>query len=334
MKGPSSPRAEDLRNDVRHASALKPPAPLKQPAFTPLKIRRAILFVNPGKKQARLLADEICAELNARDIKADIFHVGEKSHFSGEAAYDAAISLGGDGTVLSVARAVSPLNIPIFPVNLGTFGFIAGVQPLEWREVFDRWTRGEAVLSRRLMLDITVKRRDEEIFKSCCLNDAVISALAVARIIRLKVFCGEPEAPGGLSGGTDFFELGQYRSDGLIISTPTGSTAYSAAAGGPVVDPELEAVILNPICPFTLTHRPMVLPAAQMIMIEVDEGQREKILLTIDGQVTEKLKSGDKIYFSKAPNYCLLVASGRKSFFHALKTKLAWVGDSVEGRHD
>lgn len=324
MKG-SNNLPPEFWNITRHTADEKTPG-----------ARRAILFVNPEKKQAELLSDKIADELRSLGIETDTFSLGEKPDFAYGAGYDVAITLGGDGTVLFAARAVSPKSVPIFPVNLGTFGFIAGVQPREWREVFGRWMRGEVSVSRRLMLEIRVMRGDDEIFRDCCLNDAVISALAVARIIKLKVFCDESHLSGKMSGSgrAQFLELGEYRSDGLIVATPTGSTAYSAAAGGPIVDPELEALILNPICPFTLTHRPMILSAAETIMIEVDEGQREKILLTIDGQVTEKLKSGDRIYLKKAPNFCYLIASGRGSFYNALKTKLAWVGGAIEGSHD
>ena len=291
--------------------------------------RRAILFINPGKKHAWDLRTEIIKELVSLNIEADTFSFKGKPGFNTGAVYDLAISLGGDGTVLSAARAISPLGVPIFPVNFGTFGFIAGVQPFEWREVLGRWFDGKAALSRRLMLEIVVEREGGEIFRGCCLNDVVISAFGIAKIIRLRVSYSE-------TGQSDFMKLGQYRSDGLIISTPTGSTAYSVAAGGPIVDPELEALIINPICPFTLSHRPMVLPAGETVLVEVEEEQRSKVLLTVDGQVTEKLKSGDRIYLRKAPYPCLLIASGRTGFYNTLRTKLAWAGggEGAEKLHD
>ena len=287
------------------------------------KVRRAILFINRNKKHTRFLEDEIRAELTSLNIEADTFLFKGKPDFNTKAGYDVAISLGGDGTVLSAARAISPLGVPVFPINLGTFGFIAGVQPLEWRDAFTKWLGGKAPLSRRLMLDITVERGDSEILRGRCLNDVVISASGIAKIIGLRVSYSET----GLSG---FIKLGSYRSDGLIVSTPTGSTAYSVAAGGPILDPELEALILNPICPFTLSHRPMVLPAQEMILVEVENEQRSGVLLTVDGQVTEKLKAGDRIFLRKAPYPCLLIASGRASFYEALRTKLAWAGGGEE----
>ena len=284
------------------------------------KIQRVALLVNTKKREARDLCDEIIEELNSLGIETDMHPVGVKPDPVSEDDYDIAICLGGDGTVLSAAITVSPLGIPVFAVNLGTFGFIAGVQPWEWRKVFKQCLDGKAPFSRRLMLDIRVERSGGVVFRGCCLNDAVITAEGIPAIINLHLSSSE-------TGSKDLIRLGSYHSDGLIVSTPTGSTAHSAAAGGPIVDPELEAMILNPICPFTLIHRPMILPAMETIMVEVDEEQRSALMLTIDGQVNEKLKRGDRIYLKRAPFYCLLVASGRRGFYQALRTKLAWAGE-------
>ena len=281
--------------------------------------RKAILFIDRKKKHARDLADEIKRELASLKIEADTYSPRGKPGFNTETGYGIAISLGGDGTVLYAARTISPLSVPIFPVNLGTFGFIAGVQPSEWKKVFSRWIEGKAALSQRLMLEMIVERGGVEVLRGCCLNDVVISASGIAKIISLRVSYS-------LKSRSDFMKLGQYRSDGLIVSTPTGSTAYSMAAGGPIVDPELEALILNPICPFTLSHRPMVLTAEEMVLVEVEKEQRSGVLLTADGQVTEKLKGGDRVYLKKAPYCCLLIESGRTAFYQALRTKLSWTG--------
>ena len=281
--------------------------------------KHALLFIGNKKKPVRDLESEIRAELNSLEITADTFLFKKKADFNTLSGYEVAISLGGDGTVLAAARTLSPLGVPIFPVNLGTFGFIAGIQPLEWRNVFKRWLDGKAPLSCRMMLEISVERDGSEVLKGCCLNDVVVSASGISKIIRLRVSWSE-------AGRSGFMKLVQYRSDGLIVSTPTGSTAYSLAAGGPIIDPELEAIILNPICPFTLSHRPMVLPAMENLLVEVEKEQRSGVLLTVDGQVTEKLKSGDKVYLKKAPYQCLLIGSGRNNFYKALRTKLAWTG--------
>ena len=298
-----------MKSSARQANSLRLP-----------KIRRAVLLINPKKQNARILSDEIMGELASLGIETSVIPVGGKPDLGSE--YDIAISLGGDGTVLSAARTVSPLGIPVFPVNLGTFGFIAGIEPNDWRKVFDQCLEGKAFFSRRLMLEISVERCGGVVFGACCLNEAFFSAGGISAIINLRLSCSE-------KGSKELIKLGSYHSDGLIVSTPTGSTAHSAAAGGPIVDPELEAMIVNPICPFTLIHRPMVLPAVETIMVEVDEKQRSAPILTIDGQVNEKLERGDRIYVKKAPFHCLLVASGRRGFYQALKTKLAWAGEDL-----
>jgi NAD+ kinase len=214
---------------------------------------------------------------------------------------------------------MASLGVPVFPINLGTLGFIAGVHPENWKSVFEAYLSGKAKLSRRLMLDARVDRGGREVFRGCCLNDIVVSASGIAKIINLRVSAGHEE-------GAEFVPLGRYRSDGLIAATPTGSTAYSVSAGGPILDPELEAIILNPICPFTLSRRPMVLPAGEPLLIEVEREQRSGVLLTVDGQVTEALEPGDRVFISRFAHSVTLIASDRTVFYEALKTKLLWMG--------
>jgi NAD+ kinase len=223
--------------------------------------------------------------------------------------------------VLFAARTIAPLGVPIFPINIGTLGFIAVVHPDRWREVFEEWRLGKAGISRRLMLDITVDRRNVNVVNACCLNDAVISASGIAKIIRLEV-----SKRGAVDDET--MSLGHYRSDGLIVATPTGSTAYSVAAGGPILDPEIDALIINPICPFTLSNRPIVLPARETVIVEVEEEQRSAVLLTVDGQQSFPLEPGDRVFIRKAPHEAKIVASGRRGFYRALQTKLNWSGGS------
>jgi NAD+ kinase len=279
----------------------------------PREIKRALLFINRKKKGTGELAREISRDLENRGIRADSLAYEGKPDFCAGEPYDIAFSLGGDGTVLYAARTMAPLGVPVFPINLGTLGFIAEVDPRDWRAVFNRWVEGKGVFSPRLMLEVRLERRGGEAFRELCLNDVVISASGIAKIIRLEV-------------NSAYMKLGQYRSDGLIVATPTGSTAYSLAAGGPILDPELEALIINPICPFTLSHRPMVLPAREPVVIGVEEEQRSGVLLTVDGQVTEALEEGDLIRLGKAPCSVQLIASERAGFYRALRTKLSWSG--------
>ncbi|MCL2007875.1 MAG: NAD(+)/NADH kinase [Treponema sp.] len=283
--------------------------------------KRAIIFINSAKKEARLFGQKIKTELFSRKISVDIYASKGKPDFHTERGYDIAISLGGDGTVLAAARAMSPLGVPIFPVNFGTFGFIAGVNANECPDILIKGLEGKLPVSKRLMLDVRVERAGKEVLKGCCLNDIVISASGIAKLIKLKVSYFDSKSKKAVN-------LGLYRSDGLIVATPTGSTAYSGASGGPVLDPELEAMILNPICPFTFSSRPLVLPVDDIVQVDIEKDQRSGVLLTVDGQVTEKLKSGDKVFLKKAPYHCLLMASVREGFYETLRSKFLMIPEN------
>jgi NAD+ kinase len=283
----------------------------------PPEIKKILLLVNLRKTAARLLADEMAGEFCRRNVQVAVFTFNNGAGFKQEDGFDIAFSLGGDGTVLSAARLVAPLGVPILPINFGTLGFIAAVPPDEWEEVFGRWVRGDVGISQRLMLEFSLERRGTEIARGSCLNDVVISASGMAKVIRLQVETM-------FSKGA--IRLGHYRSDGLIVATPTGSTAYSVAAGGPILDPEIEAIIINPICPFTLSNRPVVVPAHETVVVEVEAEQRSGILLTIDGQVTEALEPNDRIYIRRSPYSARLIAADRKEFYKVLRTKLSWSG--------
>jgi NAD+ kinase len=296
------------------------------------------MFVNSHKAEALSLAEELRAELGRLNIEASVYPGGaadapaagiagaENTPPAFETPPDLAFCLGGDGTVLFAARIIAPLGVPIFPINIGTLGFIAVVPPDRWREVFEEWRLGRMGVSRRLMLDITVDRRGATPAAACCLNDAVISASGIAKLIRLEV-----SSSGGAPGsgpGDEPMSLGHYRSDGLIVATPTGSTAYSVAAGGPILDPEIDALIINPICPFTLSNRPIVVPSGETIFVDVEAEQRGDVLLTVDGQRSFPLEPGDRVFIRKAPREAKIVASGRRGFYRALQTKLNWSGGS------
>ena len=290
--------------------------------------KRALLFVNNKKTSACILAETISAKLVSKGYRAEIFSFSEKTERCNPEKPDISISLGGDGTVLFASRIMGPLGVPVLPVNLGTLGFISAIDPSQWEETFDRWNKKEAwkeegekskaVISRRLMLDVTVERDGKAVFQGCCLNDAVISAAGIAKLVKLEVTAE--------TSFSDRIELGHFRADGLIVATPTGSTGYSVAAGGPIIDPEMDAVIINPICPFTLANRPIVVPSDERIIALVEKEQRSDVILTVDGQITEPLKSGDRIIIRRSANTLQLIASDRWAFYRALRTKLAWSG--------
>jgi len=280
--------------------------------------KKALLFVNNKKPTAADLAEQIRTVLESRNYRTDIFSFEHKTESCKPENTDIGFSLGGDGTVLFASRIMAPLEVPVLPVNLGTLGFISAVSPSQWEETFNQWEKGKAVISRRLMLDVAVERGGKIVFQGCCLNDAVVSASGIAKLVRLEV---EAETASGEKIG-----LGHFRSDGLIVSTPTGSTGYSVAAGGPIIDPEMDVVIINPICPFTLANRPIVVPSEDKIITLVEQEQRSAILLTIDGQITEMLECGDRIITRRSSHLLQLIASDRWAFYRALRTKLAWSG--------
>jgi len=277
-------------------------------------VKSAVLYVHLHKKNTAATAQEIKKELESRGVKTFIYSFDDRQRAADmpPEKWDIAFSLGGDGTVLYTARNLAPLGVPILSVNLGTLGFIAGIDKEHWLNVFEKWDKGELSVSKRCMLNICVERGGKIIMDNNCLNDAVISAAGIAKLIKLDVDMDSDST------------LGTFRCDGLIISTPTGSTAYSMAAGGPILDPEMEAVIITPICPFTLSTRPFVLPSRQELFITVAKEQRSGVLLTIDGQDTLTLECLDKLIIKQSPYYAQLISPGKHTYYSALRNKLFW----------
>jgi len=283
--------------------------------------KKAVLFVNTHKKNAADAATQIQAELEKRGLSVAVYSFAGKPEDPPQGAWDIAFSLGGDGTVLYTARCLAPLGVPILPVNMGSLGFIAEVDRDDWISTYEKWEKGEITVSKRCMLEISVERGGKIIMKNICLNDTVISASGIAKLINLDV---------SIDGSASGVALGSYRCDGLIVATPTGSTAYSMAAGGPILDPEMEAVILNPICPFALSNRPFVLPSRLPLVITVPEQLRSGVLLTVDGQDTCDLKSADKIFIKQAAQSARLIFADRHAYYSALRSKLFWSGNPLE----
>jgi NAD+ kinase len=222
---------------------------------------------------------------------------------------DLIVVLGGDGTLLAMARLVGDLGVPILGVNLGGLGFLTALTVDELIPALDAHLRGDLVLEERMMLSAAVTRQGERLADYVALNDVVIMKSAMSRIIRLEVAVDQQFATG-------------YRADGLIISTPTGSTAYGLSAGGPIVFPTMDAVVLTPICSHTLTNRPIVLPATQRI--EVTLVADEDVMLTLDGQVGFALKRDDTVEVKRAAARIRLLHLPERHFFSVLRTKLKW----------
>ena len=223
---------------------------------------------------------------------------------------DLLIVLGGDGTLLSAARLAAEFRVPILAVNLGGLGFLTTVPQDEIYSILEELFAGKHRVSERVMLDAEIVRAGNVIRRQIALNDAVLNKAALARIMDLEL-------------RVDGEYVTTYKSDGLIISTPTGSTAYSLAAGGPIVYPSVEAFVVSPICPHTLTNRPIVIPDSATIEIDF-KAEDDAVFLTLDGQIGIELFRGDHIRVRKAPNKLMLVRPARKTYYQILRSKLKW----------
>lgn len=222
---------------------------------------------------------------------------------------DLLIVLGGDGTLLSMARAVGDLGVPLLGVNLGGLGFLTATTLDEMLPALEAYLEGRMAIEERMLLSARVVRNGQSVCEYAALNDVVITKSAMSRIIDLSV-------------SVDGRYATAYRADGLIISTPTGSTAYSLSAGGPILFPTMDAVVLTPICSHTLTNRPIVVPGTDRIEVTLLADQ--DVMATMDGQVGVGLRGGDTVEIRKAASRIRLVRFPQKDFFSVLRTKLKW----------
>ena len=222
---------------------------------------------------------------------------------------DMALVFGGDGTFLSIARQMIWKSIPIMGINMGTLGFLTEVKEAETFEALELVLQGKYTIQSRSMLEACVKRSGKELFCLPVLNDVVITKSAIARVIDFQL-------------SLDGTPIARMKSDGLIASTPTGSTAYSLAAGGPIVAPEVGAVVLTAICPHSLNVRPIVIPEQALVEVEVLQKDGD-IMLTLDGQFGYELHQGDVISITKYKRHSLqLVQSPNRDYYELLRTKL------------
>ena len=223
---------------------------------------------------------------------------------------DMVIVFGGDGTMLGVARLIGDKGVPILGVNLGGLGFITEVNREEVREVVDKILAGHCSMEDRIMLGATVNRNGKNVAEFTVLNDVVINKGALARMIEMETYVSSNY-------------VSTFRADGLIISTPTGSTAYSLSAGGPILYPTLNSIVLTPICPHTLTNRPIVLPDDVSIKITV-RTESEDVFLTLDGQTGFSLQKDDTVEIKKTPFTTKILIPRERDYFQVLRNKLKW----------
>lgn len=257
------------------------------------------------QRQLRVLLDESSARLmpdNGLETASRAV-IGEQC--------DLVVVMGGDGTMLNAARSLVDYEVPILGVNLGRLGFLADVSPSELPHRLEAVLQGHFREARRSLLHAQVLREDQVTAEADALNEVVVHKREVARMIEVDAFL-------------DGRFLNAYRADGLIISTPTGSTAYALAGGGPIIHPGLEAVVLVPICPHTLTHRPIVVKADSVIEVVLNSANTTEAQITCDGQVSLAIEPGDHIVIRKKSRKVRLVHPLNHDYFELLRAKLNW----------
>ncbi|MCG3179714.1 MAG: NAD kinase [Phycisphaerae bacterium] len=276
--------------------------------------KRIIVTGNPGRQRVTETVEQVLPWLRERAEIIGGGLVGDLAQLSPLEA-DLALAFGGDGTILRVGRLLKGTQIPIMGVNLGKLGFLAEFSLDEMRSQFDNVLAGRNHVSRRMMLECCVQQNGQSCdtpgdFDTVALNDVVISAGEPFRLIELRVLVGRDE-------------LTSYHGDGLIVSTPSGSTAYNMAAGGPLLNADLRAMVVTPICAHSLSYRPVVLPDDVRLTIEAVEVNAGTSVI-LDGQVTTRLAVGQRVVLRRNPDDCLLVENADHRRYHTWVTKLHW----------
>lgn len=272
-------------------------------------IETAAIVIKPGHAEAKATAQELSSWFSARDIKL----VGTFPADHAEADLSGCglvVVLGGDGTMIAAARMIGEAEVPVLGINYGSLGYLTDFRIEELHTAVESVVSGKFETDHRVMLRTELIRDGESIANGRVLNDVVINKAALARIIAIEV---------RLNG----LFVNSFRSDGLIVATPTGSTAYNLSAGGPIVYPSMNAVVLTPICPFTLTNRPIVIPDDAQIELKLESGS-EGVILSLDGQTGFPLVVGDIVRIRKSRTTLNLVQPENRNYFDVLRKKLQW----------
>lgn len=276
-------------------------------------MKNCLIVVNTDKAPSEMLGIEVANFLKVRGVDYSFLDFNGAGQDCDWKSYDFAITLGGDGTVLFAARGAAKHGVPVFPVNLGEFGFIAGVQPEEWQASLELFLAGKMKTVRRTMLFAEVERDGKMAAQYEALNDIVVSAKSAAQTISMDINVN----------GTP---LGRFKADGAIVSSPTGSTAYSASAGGPIVGPDLDALVLTPLNSFSLSARPIVFSTKAVLSARIIPSRNRDAILTVDGQKPVDLKDNDIIHIKKSEHDAILAGTSVEKFYNALRNKLNWSG--------
>ena len=281
-------------------------------------IKTVGIVSKPGVPAAGALVPKLMAWLRERGI--NIRYDEETAEYAGSTGAmsreeipegaDLVIVLGGDGTLLSAARAIGGREVPLFPVNLGGLGFLTAITVDSFFPDLERAFRGEHRIGKRKLLHAQLVREGNVVGEYEALNDVVITKSAIARMIDLDAH-------------VDQMFVCRYKADGLIMATPTGSTAYSLSAGGPIIFPSVASICLTPICPHMLTNRPVIVPDSSVIRI-ICQAEGDAAFLTIDGQIGEPLQKDDQIICRSSRHTLMLVRPPNMLFFDVLRQKLKW----------
>jgi NAD+ kinase len=268
-----------------------------------MNVRNVVIVTKPKQPDVARVAAELLQWFRAKSVAASL---------EPQAALtaDLAVVLGGDGTLLAAARLLADRQVPIVAINYGGLGFLTEVTLSEMYPVLELVLGGEFVTEQRMMVDLHVSREEKRLAQYRALNDVVINKGTLSRMIELEA-------------RVDGQYVSRFRADGLIVSTPTGSTAYNLSAGGPIIFPTMTAMVVTPICSHTLTNRPIVLPGHVKIAIVLRSAQ-DDVYITVDGQVGLKLQMGDHIVVQKSDVTVKLVAPADKNYFDVLRGKLKW----------
>lgn len=278
------------------------------------KVKRIGIVIKPHAPDVEMVLTELVGELETRALSCLLEEdaarkLGRSDGIPREeipAGVDLVIVLGGDGTLLSIAHLAARAHVPVLGVNMGHLGFLTEVPLEEMFLALDAYLEGDdSVLNPRTMLEVRARGKTDQ-----CLNDIVINKSALARMIQCSITINGKE-------------IASPRSDGLVISTPTGSTAYSLSAGGPIIQPGIPAIIIAPICPHTLTFRPMVVPSRAKIGVKVVTAG-EKAYLTLDGQRGYRVDENETIQIKTSGLEFLLISSPRRNYYDLLHEKLNW----------
>ena len=277
------------------------------------RIRSVGIVVKPGHAEAMATAAELSAWLSIRGIDqaSETLSADEiRPDRAPTMKADLIVVLGGDGTMISTARLVGDADVLVLGINYGSLGYLTDFRIEEMFPALELIVAGEYEVDRRVMLDAEHWRGGEKLNTGRVLNDVVINKSALARIIEIEVKLNE-------------LFVNSFRADGLIVSTPTGSTAYNLSAGGPIVYPSMNAVVLTPICPFTLTNRPIVVPDQAQIELKL-ENENEGVFLSLDGQTGYTMKAADRVVIRKSETAFNLVHPANRNYFDVLRDKLKW----------